>query len=528
MKRFFQRKVSRALAVMVAVCCLMGIGVSFAAESGSVYPLETNVKLTYWNEMNPNASAHYANLGDTPFAKEWQARTGVEVEFIHSTTDDSFTLLMASGDIPDIIEYWWSAYPGGVTQALTDEVVVPLSDLMDDYAPNFKRWMEEHPVIAQQIRRDDGSYIGFPAVNGDGSRVMVSQGLEVRADLLAQLGLAVPETIDEWYEVLKGFKSLGLEAPFTDSDSSGYLGGAFSRAYGVVLNDDGGWYVDDGKVLLGAMQPAFKDFMTLWRQWYAEGLIDRDIATNDTSTRRAKMLDSTAGAVVDYWSGLALFNTTGPENTEGFEVVPAPLPVLEKGDVNLYSMVNNPYEPGDVLTCITNGPNKEIAAQFMDYLWGEEGNTLANWGVEGETFTVSETGEKHYTDFVLKNPDGWIPQHVKGGYMRSYSSGPYVQDSLAPTETFTTAQQHMTLETWTSTAVLDHLLPPIQRTPEEDEEFARIMADVKTHFQESAQKFLLGTMSLDNFDTYLEQLKSLNVERAVEIQQAAYDRYMAK
>ncbi|HML47492.1 MAG TPA: hypothetical protein PKE04_12175, partial [Clostridia bacterium] len=76
--------------------------------------------------------------------------------------------------------------------------------------------------------------------------------------------------------------------------------------------------------------------------------------------------------------------------------------------------------------------------------------------------------------------------------------------------------------------VLDHLLPPIQRTPAEDEEFTRIMADVRTHIQESAQKFMLGTMSLDDFETYINQMKSLKVERAVEIMQAAYDRYMAK
>ncbi|HML46426.1 MAG TPA: hypothetical protein PKE04_06725, partial [Clostridia bacterium] len=246
-----------------------------------------------------------------------------------------------------------------------------------------------------------------------------------------------------------------MDAPFTDSDGGGYLGGAFARAFSIVLSPDGGWYVDGGKVLLGAMQPAYLDFLKVWRQWYEEGLVDRDIATNDTATRRAKMLDGTAGAAVDYWSGLALFNTTGPQNIQGFEVVPAPLPVLNKGDVNTYSMIENPYEPDGVLTCVMNGKNPDIAARFMDYLWSPEGNALANWGIEGLTYTVGDAGEKHYTDFVLHNPDGWIPQHVKGGYMRSYSSGPYVQDSFAPTETFTTAQQHLSVQVWTEPAVLD-------------------------------------------------------------------------
>ncbi|HML46425.1 MAG TPA: hypothetical protein PKE04_06720 [Clostridia bacterium] len=189
LRNTLQRTISRALAVLMVMSCLAGCGMALAAKGDSVYPLETNVKLTYWSELNANATAHYANMGDTPYAKEWQAKTGIEVEFVHSTTDDSFTLLMVSGDVPDIVEYWWSAYPGGASQALMDEMILPLSSLMDAYAPNFKRWMDEHPVIAQQIRWDDGTYVGFPSVNGDGSRVLVSQGLEVRADLLAQLGL---------------------------------------------------------------------------------------------------------------------------------------------------------------------------------------------------------------------------------------------------------------------------------------------------------------------------------------------------
>lgn len=39
-------------------------------------------------------------------------------------------------------------------------------------------------------------------------------------------------------------------------------------------------------------------------------------------------------------------------------------------------------------------------------------------------------------------------------------------------------------------------------------------------------KFITGAESLDNFDTYLETLNSLNFPRAKEITQAAYDRYM--
>jgi putative aldouronate transport system substrate-binding protein len=41
-------------------------------------------------------------------------------------------------------------------------------------------------------------------------------------------------------------------------------------------------------------------------------------------------------------------------------------------------------------------------------------------------------------------------------------------------------------------------------------------------------KFITGQESLDNFDAFVEQIKSQDIEDAIEIQQAALDRYNAR
>ena len=38
-------------------------------------------------------------------------------------------------------------------------------------------------------------------------------------------------------------------------------------------------------------------------------------------------------------------------------------------------------------------------------------------------------------------------------------------------------------------------------------------------------KFITGTESLDNFDQYVETMNSLGLQRAIEIQDAALERY---
>ena len=54
------------------------------------------------------------------------------------------------------------------------------------------------------------------------------------------------------------------------------------------------------------------------------------------------------------------------------------------------------------------------------------------------------------------------------------------------------------------------------------------MNEINTYTDQMILKFFIGDESLDAFDSYREQLQKMNIERAIEIQQAAYDRYLAR
>ncbi|MNW19704.1 hypothetical protein D3C71_2198110 [compost metagenome] len=51
------------------------------------------------------------------------------------------------------------------------------------------------------------------------------------------------------------------------------------------------------------------------------------------------------------------------------------------------------------------------------------------------------------------------------------------------------------------------------------------MNDVNTLVDEMTLKIILGTEPVDSYDSYMDKLKTLNVDRAVEIQQNALERY---
>ena len=70
-----------------------------------------------------------------------------------------------------------------------------------------------------------------------------------------------------------------------------------------------------------------------------------------------------------------------------------------------------------------------------------------------------------------------------------------------------------------------YAMPNGTPTAEESEEYSTIMNEVETYRDEMTNKFILGTESLDNFDQYVETMNSLGLQRAIEIQDAALERY---
>ena len=126
-------------------------------------------------------------------------------------------------------------YPGGAAKAIEDGVIIETTDYLDKYAPNLKSYLENHPNIDKIVKTDVGQYYSFPAIQGD-DFLLTYTGLILRKDWLDELGLDVPETIDEWETVLTAFKEKkGAAAPITYEDSLFKNSSSFLGAYGIAV-----------------------------------------------------------------------------------------------------------------------------------------------------------------------------------------------------------------------------------------------------------------------------------------------------
>ena len=497
----------------------------------SSYPIQTDVTLKYWVELNANVSISSESLTKTPFGQELMKNTGVNIEFIHppvGQTNEQLGILLTSNSLPDIIEYNWSTLAGGASKALKEGYILKLNDIIALDAPNLSAYLKSQPGYDKDAKTDDGSYYAFPFIRGD-DFLTVSAGPILRGDWLTDLNLEIPETMDEWHTVLTAFKNQkGATAPlsFTNGGSTTWFkDGDFTGAYGVPRN----FFVDGSKIVYGPYDPRYKDFLKEMAKWYSEGLIDANIANVEGSTLDSNILNSKTGATIGYGGSLlGRLTQSMAGKDDKFKLVAAKHPVLTKGQTPEFGQ-RSPIVDTIGAAITSSCKNTAIAARMLDYAYTEAGHLHYNFGIEGESYTMVE-GYPTYTDMIMKNPDGLSITQAMSRYIRGSYSGPFVQDKAYMEQYYTLDEQKEALVRWSDTDTSQKRSLPVSVTflPEESSEISTILNDVNTRVDEMTMKFIMGIEPIDNFDKYIADLKSFGVERAIEIQQNAFDRYVKR
>jgi len=492
------------------------------------YPISSDTTIKYWSELNTSVSPNFTNLGDTPFGKGLVERTGINIEFLHPPVGqhkEQFSLMVADGDLPDAIEYrWLTDYPGGPQKAIDDGIIIPLNDVIEKYCPNFKAYLEANPEIDKLIKTDEGNYYVFPFIRGD-IGLTNTIGLMLRQDWLDDLGMEVPTTIDEWYTVLKAFKEeKGATSPFVFEYTQQSLLSANPFMYTYNTNRE--FFIgSDDKIHFGPMQDGYKEYLATMAKWYKEGLIDADIATQQLDQVSAKITSGASGAAVG-WAGsrMGVWTNSAITTNPDFVLAPAPVPTLAKGAKAEFGPIESQYPSQASVAITTSCKDIETAARLFDWAFSEEGHLYYNFGVEGESYEM--VGDyPTYTDEVMNNPNGWPLAQSLSAYIRGNYNGPFVQDLRYLEQYYILEEQKASDKVWGDHNGAAHKITSITPTAEENSEFATIMNEVNTYRDEMTLKFILGTENIDNYDKFVETLKAMGVEKAIEIQNAAYTRF---
>ncbi|MBQ8232912.1 MAG: extracellular solute-binding protein [Lachnospiraceae bacterium] len=492
------------------------------------YPIEGNVTLTIAMLDNATVNANAKHLFETPLGKAWQEATGVTIEVIQCANNDAMNLLIAGGELPDLIFFPPSKYSGGAEKAIKDGVIEPLNDYIDEFAPDLKEVLESNEIWYKTNVTSSGDIIGAPFIRGD-AYLCSGAGLIIRQDWLDELNMEVPQTPDELYDVLVAFKEKkGATLPFTTTNSwmrniVNY--GMISSAYGQVKSD---WYQIDGEIHYGRAEAEYKDTLAFLNKLYDEGLLDPNFASNDNNTVYSNMANGISGVTVGATGGYmgTILNAVEKDNPTYDLTGFGPL-VAKEGDVAYSGYYSNALT-GDTLFMTTQCKNKEAAVKFMNYGYTEEGYMLLNFGIEGESYTMVD-GYPTYTELINNNPNGWSMQQALAQYTMSWNAGPFVQDKRYMEQYAARPQQKAAQALWAETDAAKYMVPTLSIAEEDQAEYSKLWADINTFVSEMMIQYITGTADLAKFETeYLDQLEAMGIDRVIELRQEALDAFNAR
>ena len=518
----------KLLTLVLALAMIMTMLV-MPASAESEYPEELTV---FCNIVEHLTKLGVQNLNETYIFQEMERLTGTKVNWIHpaagSDIDAQINLMVASGDIPDIIvRSKWKTFNGGIALWAEDGVVVDLTDIIPEYMPNFNKFLEENPLAKRDITVDGRQYYIPPVGHG-----LPINGPIYREDWLEKLNFEYPETIDELYEVLVAFRDQdpngnGEKDEWAMSTLNFYNGNfGLDRIlwpWGITFD----FMQIDGKVTHGLLQTEeVTAGMSFLHKLYAEGLLDPDYATQDRNTIDGKFMNDQIGFEIGIQPSKMNRELAGKTP---FKAVGGPnLKLNENGAPYVFHSTYVSRIATSVDTVITTACEEpEKAAHWLDFFFGGEGQILANFGIEGLSFRYDENGSPvyDYSGALAKDPH-YTEGEVKYFYNTATSSIlPFLsmKESYAPSVHALSMQG---IERWAASADASRILPNVSFTAEEMEEINDILVDVETYISIEADKLVNGQTPISDIPAVQQKAIEMGLDKCIEIYQAAYNRYM--
>ncbi len=310
---------------------------------------------------------------------------------------------LASGDYPDA--YMLTHYIDQFSQADLlkfgkQGVLIPLNDLIDQYAPNIKKALETQPDMKVLNTAPDGNIYGLGAYT-QCFHCSYPNKMWINTKWLKDLNLEMPKTTEDFKNVLKAFKTKDPNGNGKADEValSGSIEDFGVRVLpflmnGFVYNDDRNYLnMSNDKVSSAAVTQEWKDGLAYVKSLFDEGLIDPGAFTQNAEA--FKKIGENAGAeILGAGAGMhpAIFTDLAKERTKDYN----PVPPLQGPNGSFATHDNGGVSPGAKFV-ITNKASKEAQIaliKMVDYMFTPEGQTNGATGVKGLDWEDPAPGDK--------------------------------------------------------------------------------------------------------------------------------------
>jgi putative aldouronate transport system substrate-binding protein len=542
-----------SLLALALAACSGGSG----AESTADKPLPTitgNPAVTL-DVFAPQAADW--NLATNDFTQVVKQKFNLSIKWQTTTFDggpakEKRQISLASGDYPDLylLIPWVDQFSQADLLKLANQgVVVPLNQLIDQYAPNVKKALDSTPEWKAMATAPDGKIYGMPQWV-DCFHCTYQAKLWMNSAWLKKLGLEQPKTTEDMRKVLQAFKTqdpngngkadeIPLSADVRDVLIPYFMNAFIYDPQGTSGNNNSTLVLNDGKVDIQANKDGWREGLKYLNSLYKDGLIDRGAFTQnpDALSQQGNHAGSVIlGAATVLHPGI--FVTTG--SADGRDKQYDAVPPLTGPDGANYTGYNFPSAPGATFVLTSKATQEEQiqAIKLLDYMFTDEGQINAFWGKEGKTWMKPEPGDvaldkslKPIFKQIPQKPGAKPPNSGWQALAQYNNTARYRNSEAIGTDIY--SQEGYERRLYEATKLYagkedkSKIYPywKVWIDPSLANEVATLQTNIDNYVQQNALQFVTGSKNIDtDWDSYVKGLEGLGLKRYLEIQQTAYDK----
>lgn len=459
-----------------------------------------------------------------------EERTGIHVDYISGPEEfnDVYSEIdqrVISGDLPDAV----------MTKLAQTSVYGPqgvfadLAPYIEKYAPNLQKYIDDNPDYKALVTDKAGHIYGLCK-----ETPIFADLIGYRVDQFKAAGIDPDSivTIDDFTKALETLKAYyGKDNPnyypLTGRDTAIRFASWFGAASNISSTESNGIYINghykDGYIDIMS-DGAYKMVETM-KKWYDEGLIQPEwvAGTFGEADWEAAMLNGNGSVFYDYYNRAEWFmENGGPGNDPNYQM--GVLNFIKDDNGNPQKMtVSMKYNDECVTAVNANCSEDKIKTilTFIDYFYSEEGEILANYGVEGESFKTDANGDK---EFIA---DYQTEEATPAGEKRwSFLSDRFTVCKPVDNEAFFKWNAPLIAEA-TGRLFTDENLGTsyvLKFTDDQSKEVTNLLASVYDAQMSGITQFIDGTRELtpDNWAAFQQEMNDMGLSRIEEIQLAAY------
>ena len=490
------------------------------------YPIaKEKITITAMGLKDPGAT----EWNDLEIMKKAEEVTNIHFDFQlaeKTTYEEKKNLALASGEYPDV--FMRSMTINDEEKYGSQGIFIDLTPLIESYAPNLKKRMEEHPDIKSAITSLNGSIYGLPSY----IRTSTQNPWVTFMDTgwMEAVGKTMPKTVDDLYELLVAYKDGDPNGNGDPNDEipwggSGLYNLNFICAAFTGLAGGMGFDIqEDGTVVYTPALPVFKEFLKYANKLYAEGLIDPDLFAQGSQQHIAKVKSGIVGIYNISPTNLSPETKTLQDSLE---------PLTSEFNDKKVAPAYQPVTTGSgVITDKCKYPEAVMRWFDMWYADLDEGEGEAKdlngvtlfLGWEGKQWEYADDQKQTYKwiepvkDFQSLREEAKITLNT--GLPEYLNFMPYPADfplMEMKVKAVQTKQEPYMVEKFPST---------VRYTSEETERTSLLETDIKNYMEEIVSKFITGEEPIDNFDKYIRTLDEIGLPELLGIKQKAYDRWV--